>query len=180
MKTDIRKEIEVGQGTTATIKDAVLTIKGPKGEVSRDFTYPTVDIVVEEGKVVLKADKATKREKTILSSFAAHVKNMIKGVNELHTYKLKICSGHFPMNVSISGNDVIIKNFFGENVPRKTNLPVGADVKVAGDEITITSPDKELAGRAAAKIENLCRITNRDIRIFQDGCYITHKAGKDI
>ena len=54
----------------------------------------------------------------------------------------------------------------------------GVEVKIAGTEIVVSAADIELAGITASKIENLCRITNRDRRIFQDGCYITQKAGK--
>ena len=84
------------------------------------------------------------------------------------------------MNVSISGQELIIKNFLGESVPRKVTILPGADVKVNGTEIIVSGSDKEVAGQTAARIENLCRITNRDRRIFQDGCYIIEKAGKSI
>ena len=84
------------------------------------------------------------------------------------------------MNVAVSGEEIVIKNFLGESVPRKVGLVKWTEVKVDGNEITISSVDKEKAGLMAAKIENLCRVSNRDIRIFQDGCYITHKAGKDL
>lgn len=126
------------------------------------------------------AAKATKREKTIVGAFWSHARNLVKGVQELHIYNLKICSGHFPMNVSVSGQEFVIKNFLGETVPRKVTLPKGAEVKITGTDILVSSPDREVAGLAAAKIENLCRITNRDLRIFQDGCYITHKVGKAV
>ena len=53
-------------------------------------------------------------------------------------------------------------------------------VKVEGSEIIIESTNKELAGQAAADIEQLTRITNKDRRIFQDGIYITEKDGKKI
>ena len=104
------------------------------------------------------------------------MKNMVKGVVEPFQYKVKICSGHFPMNVSMSGQELIVKNFLGEAVPRRIMMPEGTKVKVNGTEIDISSANKELAGQAASRIENLCRITNRDRRIFQDGLYITEKA----
>jgi large subunit ribosomal protein L6 len=180
MKTDFKNEIELPEGVTAQLEGSLMKIKGQKGEVERNFLQPKVQLTLEGNKITLFVSKCTKTEKKITNSYAAHMKNMISGVQEPHVYKLKICSGHFPMNVSVSGNEVIIKNFFGESVPRKTKFSNGADVKVNGDEIVISSPDKEIAGQIAAKIETLCRVTNKDIRIFQDGCYIIHKSGKDL
>lgn len=180
MKADLRKEVPLPAGVRATLEGKTLSLKGPKGESKKDFSHPKVTLKLEQDKLVLVASKATKREKTIIGSFWSHLKNMVQGVQEPHVYNLKICSGHFPMNVSVSGNEFTIKNFLGETVPRKVILPKGVGVKITGTEITVTSPDKEAAGLAAAKIENLCRITNRDIRIFQDGCYITHKLGRAV
>ena len=180
MKLDLKKEIELPEGILVEKNVDTLTLKGPKGEVVRNFLHPKVKIIVEGNKILLSVNKATKREKTVLGSFTAHIKNMIVGAQELHTYKLKICSGHFPMNVNVSGKEFIIKNFLGESVPRKVSLLEGATVKIEGTEITITSTNKEIAGQMAARIESLCRITNRDKRIFQDGCYIIHKSGKDL
>lgn len=180
MKADIIRELELGNGVSAVLKEDTLTVKGPKGEVSREFRSSSVKIAIIPGKVVLEVKKGTKREKTIIGTFEAHIANMIKGVQEQHAYLLKICSGHFPMNVSVAGKEFVVKNFLGEVVPRKVGIVPGVDVKVTGNDITVSSPNKELAGLMASRIENLCRITNRDRRIFQDGCYITQKAGKAV
>ena len=180
MKEDITKEIELPEGVTAQLEESVLKIKGPKGEVSRNFVHSKIVVSVEGNKIVMKVSKGTKREKSAICSLATHAKNMVTGVQEPHIYKLKICSGHFPMNVAVSGDEFIIKNFLGESVPRKASLLPGVEVKIDGTEIIITSSDKESAGQMASRIEKLCVITNRDRRIFQDGCYITHKAGTDI
>lgn len=180
MKEDIKREVVLKEGVTATVSNNSLTVKGAKGEVTRNFAYPKVTIKVDAGKVTLSTVKGTKREKKIIATFESHIKNLVQGVQEPHTYKLKICSGHFPMNVAVSGKELVVKNFLGEAVPRKVSLPEGADVKVNGDEIVVSSVDKEIAGQAAARIEKLCRITDRDLRIFQDGIYIIEKAGKTI
>ena len=180
MREDLKREIVLEEGVQAELQDALLKIKGPKGEVSRKFSHPKITILLENNQIVLSSAMASKREKTIIGSFEAHIKNMVQGVLEPHVYKLKICSGHFPMNVSVSGKEFAIKNFLGESVPRRLLLKEGVEVKVNGTEIVVTSPDRELAGQTAASIESLCRITNRDRRIFQDGCYIVSKAGKKI
>lgn len=180
MKTDLRKEIELKDGVSARTQKELLSVKGASGEIQKIFSNPKVKLSIEGNKIVVFAAKATKREKKIIGSFTAHLKNMVRGVQEPFVYKLKICSGHFPMNVTVAAGEVVIKNFLGESVPRKVSLLPGTEVKVSGNEITVTSIQKELAGQMAARIETLGRITNRDIRVFQDGCFITHKAGKGV
>ncbi len=179
MKIDLAREVELGAGVSAKYEKGVLTVKGPKGEVARELVHPKIKITIEAGKIVLKSPKATKKEKTMLGSFKAHLINTVRGVTEGHSYTLKICSGHFPMTVTVTGKDFVIKNFLGETVPRKVAIVKGVDVKITGNDIVITSADIEAAGLMASQIEGMCRITNRDRRIFQDGCYITKKSGKD-
>ena len=116
----------------------------------------------------------------MIGTIKAHVKNMIKGVTEGHRYILKICSGHFPMSVSVSNNEIQIKNFLGEKIPRIVKLRDDVKVKVEGDKIIIESLNKESAGQTAADIETICKIRDKDIRIFQDGIWIIEKDGKGI
>ncbi|MEK6905566.1 MAG: 50S ribosomal protein L6, partial [Nanoarchaeota archaeon] len=84
MKEDLKREIELKPGVTAHLVDNLLTIKGPKGEVNRNFLHPKIAVSLEGNKVVLFASKATKREKTIMGSFESHIANMVKGVQELY------------------------------------------------------------------------------------------------
>jgi large subunit ribosomal protein L6 len=176
MKEDITREVEVPAGVSATIVETTLLVKGKAGEVKREIGFPSVKVAVDGQKIVIQALKATKREKRMIGTFEAHIKNMIQGAQEKFVYGLKICSGHFPMNVSLSGNTIIVKNFLGEKHPRKVNFSSEVAVKINGFEIEVSGSSKELAGQTAGKIEKLCNITNRDRRIFQDGIYITKKA----
>lgn len=180
MKQDLIKEVPIAPGVTVRWEEDTLKVTGPKGKTDRVFVYPKVKVKIENNNIIITSKGATKREKKIVGSFFSHIKNMVKGVVEPHVYKLKICSGHFPMNVLVSGREFTVKNFLGETIPRKVVLPEGAEVKISGMEIMVSSSNKEVAGLAAAKIEKVCRITNRDLRIFQDGCYIVEKAGRGI
>ena len=176
----LQEEVESVEGVTLTMSDQyTVIVKGPKGEVKRLFKIKTVSMKIQDNKLVIEADKPTKREKKLANTIKAHVKNMILGVVEGHHYTLKICSGHFPMNVSISGNVISVKNFLGEKVPRKITIREGVTVKLDGDKITVEGIDKELTGQTAADLEQLTRVTNRDIRIFQDGIYIISKSNSN-
>ncbi len=176
----MQEELELPEGVSVTFKGTNVTVRGPKGEVTRILFSKQVEMKVESNKVLFTARKATKREKRMIGTFRGHLRNMLKGVTESHVYRLKICSGHFPMNVSIKGNEFIVKNFMGEKVPRVLRLREGADVKIDGTEVRIESHNKELAGQTAASIEQLCRRPGFDSRIFQDGIFIVEKDSKAI
>lgn len=179
MKISLEQEIEIPSGITATMTKNSVTIKG-KTELTRTINDPLVKIKVDSTKIMLTCEKGTKRQKRMMNSFAAHIRNMIEGVQRPYQYRMKICSGHFPMNVSTSGNQFIIKNFLGEKCPRTLTMKQGATVKIDGDQILIESPDKDLAGAMASDIELLTAKANKDLRVFQDGIYIIEKAGKKV
>lgn len=176
----INEELELLPEVTARVEKGIVTMTGPKGENQKNFFNPLIQITVKENKLILTSKRFTKREKKLLGTFRAHLKNLMKGATEGHTYKLKICSSHFPMTVSLNNNELIVKNFFGGKHPRKLKIKDGAEVKINGSDIIINSCNKETAGQVAADIESLTRITNKDRRIFQDGIYIVEKDGKGI
>lgn len=179
-KKEIKAEIEIPEGIMVEIDGALVKVKGKAGEVVKKLFNPNIKMVKEDKMVVLKALKSTKREQKLVNSFRAHIKNMLKGANETYEYKLKICSGHFPMNVSVKDSEFIVKNFFGEKIPRVLKIKEGATVKVEGDIVIVESTNKELAGQVAADIEQLVRRTKYDTRIFQDGVWLYSKGGKEI
>ena len=180
MRTDIHDTVPAPSGVTITVTlGNTVTVKGPKGEVKRSFFDPKINLTSAQGGVDLRAPAGTRNEKKRLYSYSAHIKNMIHGVQQPHEYKLKVCSGHFPINVTATAAQLSVKNFLGEKTPRTTKIAPGVTVKVEGDKITISSPDLELAGQTASSFERVCRITNRDRRIFQDGIYIIKKAGEE-
>jgi len=179
-KKDLNEVIEVPEGVSAQKDGTKIAIKGPKGECAREFNNPGVDVSVEGNQIKLVSKKASKVEKAVINAYKVHINNAIKGTQEPYVYKLKVCSGHFPMNVAVQGEELVIKNFYGEKVPRRVKLKKGADVKVQGAEIVVVAADKELAGQVSADIEQATRRPGFDRRIFQDGIYIVEKAGKEI
>jgi len=180
MPKEIKAEIEVPEGISVEIDRGFIKVKGKAGEVSKKLSNPNVEVEVKDNKVVLKGLRSTKREQKLVSTFKAHIINMIKGAGEAYIYKLKVCSGHFPMNVSVKGSEFTVKNFFGEKIPRTLKIKEGAKVKVEGDIVVVESPNKEIASQVAADIELSTRRTKYDSRIFQDGIWIFEKAGKEI
>ncbi|MBN2052190.1 50S ribosomal protein L6 [Candidatus Woesearchaeota archaeon] len=180
MKQDIHEELEISEGITAHVEYGIFSIKGAKGEVKKSLHNPKVKVSVNNQLIVFEAKKGTQREKRLIKAYIAHLKSMMRGVSQLHYYKLKICSGHFPMNVSVKGSIFEIKNFVGETVPRTLQLKEGVKVSVDGHFVIVESADKEKAGMTAAAIEKMTKRAAFDKRIFQDGIFIIEKDGKPI
>jgi len=180
MKKQLEQKIEIPDGVEVKINRNLVVVKGSEGEIKREFKFGKIKVEVRNKEIIISHEKATKKEKKMMNTITAHLKNMIKGVGEKFEYKLKVCFSHFPITVDIKEKEVIIKNFLGEKIPREMNIPEGAEIKIKGQDITITALDKEVAGQAAANFEKATKITGRDRRVFQDGIFITSKGGKEI
>jgi len=180
MKKEIFQTIEIPKGIEANLEGSLLTIKGPEGELKRNFNIDKLIFEKKDNQIIIGSKKATKTEKKIINTNTSHIKNMIQGVQKKFEYKLKICFSHFPINVEIQGENVTIKNFLGEKISRKMKIPKGVEVKIDKQNINVFSCDKELAGQAAANFETATKIRNKDRRVFQDGIFIINKSGKEI
>ncbi|MFH0832049.1 MAG: 50S ribosomal protein L6 [archaeon] len=182
MKQNISKVIEIPAGIEVIAEPGELTVKGAKGEIKKKLTLRGIKMEKQGNTIVLSAEKSTKRERTIIGTTAAHIRNMISGVENVFEYKLQVCSVHFPITVTIDSNKHIatIKNFLGEVKDRKAKLIADVEVKVEGDIITVTSSDKEKAGQTSLNLEKATRVRARDKRVFQDGIFMIEKAGRKI
>jgi len=180
MRLDITQEIKIPEGIEISKEAHLIKVKGPKREISKKLAGPKVEITADKNSVKIISKKASRREKKLIYTFKAHINNMIKGVTEPFVYKLKICPGHFPMNVSIDKDIFTVKNFLGEKTPRKLRINAAVKVKIDGKDVYVEGINKELTAQTAASIETLTKIKGRDKRIFQDGIYIVSKAGKEI
>jgi len=171
----IEEKIEIPEGIEVKLDKSILHIKSDKGEVSRDFFSPIMNIIKKDNFLILSSQITSKKGLRVLNTNVSHIKNILLGVKENFTYKVKICSGHFPMTVKKEGNIITISNFLGEKIPRKSKILDNVEVEINGDTITVQSPDIEKAGQTATNLEHATKIKKRDKRIFQDGCYIIKK-----
>jgi len=180
MKKEIFQEIEIPSGVDVSVHGNTITVKGEGKESKKRLNISKIDLKVDGNKVLIGSKTASKKEKRLINTYAAHIRNMINGVSEGFEYKLKIAFSHFPMTVEVNGNEAVIKNFLGEKIPRKLKILKGTNVQINKDVITIHSHDKELAGQTAANFEIATKVGKRDRRVFQDGVFITKKPGREI
>ena len=169
------KVVEVPEGVQVEVEGKVVKVKGPLGELVRDFSHAPVDIRLDGNKVVVEAYWPKKRERAMIGTVAAHIRNMITGVTKGFTYKLKIVFTHFPIQVSVEGDKVVIRNFLGERAPRIAKIMPGVKVEVEKEDVLVKGIDIEAVGQTAANIEMATKIKGKDIRVFLDGIYIYEK-----
>jgi len=170
----IREEIPIPEDVNVTI-DGEVKVKGPKGELSRKFNHSEISMAVEDDKVVLEVKFPKKKDKAMIGTVKAHINNMIRGVTEGFTYRMKIVYAHFPMSVKVAGDKVLIENFLGERHPRTARIVGDTEVQVRGDEVEVTGINKEHVGQTMANLEQATKIKGRDPRVFQDGIYLVSK-----
>ena len=176
----LTEKIEIPSGIEVSLDNFILKVKGPKGEIIKDIKTSKVKFKKENNKINFTVNGVSRKHKSLLNTYLAHFRNMTNGVTNPYVYKLKVCSGHFPMNVTVDKTKIIIKNFLGEKVPRIAQIIEGVNVKLNGDIILVESLDIEKAGQVSANIEIATKIPNKDRRVFQDGCFIIEKDGKPI
>lgn len=168
--------VEITEDTDVTIEGKVVTVSGPRGTVKREFSKTQVNIEKLDKRIRVWVQWPRKREIAMLRMICSHLRNMMKGVKEMFTYKLKMVHVYFPMSVKVEGDKVIISNFCGEKEPRVAKVVGNANVEIQGDDIIITGTDVEEVGQSAANIEEATKVKSKDPRVFLDGIYIYEKG----
>ena len=174
----IESTIAIPGGVTVSMNGNTVKVKGPRGELSRNFAYPRVMIAIGEGEVTVSCEYPRTKDKAMVGTFAAHIRNMIRGVTVGYTYTLKIVFSHFPMKVTVKDNRVEINNYMGGHDPRYADIVSGCTVKISGSDVTVEGNSIEGCGQTAANIERATSRLGFDKRIFQDGIYIVQKSHK--
>jgi len=171
------KEVLVPEGVKITADKNHAIVSGPKGELKKEFKhFFDIKVEVKKEKLTVSSKSERRKIKAMVGTIANHIKNMIKGVTEGFTYKMKIIYSHFPMNVKIESDRCLINNFLGEKVPRVSKIVGDTKIEIRGQEVTLTGINVEDVGQTAANLEKACRTTKFDKRVFSDGIFITKKG----
>lgn len=175
MKHEISDQIEIPSGVACVLDGRIIKCKKDSAELSRIITDMAISVKIENNKIHFNSQKGNRNQHKIIQSYIKHMANIFSGLSKKFVYKLQAANVHFPMTLKIVGDRLEINNFLGEKVPRKARILPGVLVEIKGQEITVSSHDKEAAGHTVTNIEKATKIRNRDRRIFQDGIYLVSK-----
>jgi len=161
-----------------TVGEGTLSVRGPLGTVERPFPSAVLELTSAKGSVRLRLRIASdrKRSQSLLKTWIAHVRNLALGLTVGVEARMKVVAAHFPMKVSVRGEELVIENFLGEKYPRTTRLRPGTKAVVDGEFVILSGLDVEQVGQSAANIERVTHIRDYDPRVFQDGIYLIERA----
>jgi large subunit ribosomal protein L6 len=168
--------IQVPDDVQLMLDGRKVTVNGPKGTLTRDFSHEPVSLGMDGKTVKVWAEWPRKKESALVGTIHSHIQNMITGVRRGYTYKLKIVFSHFPISTKVKEKTFLIENFTGERSPRKAKIIGGVQVKVQGDDIIVQGINLEEVSQTAANIEQATKVKRKDPRIFLDGLYVFEQA----
>ncbi len=166
--------INIPSGTEVIFKDYVLTVKGPKGELSREIR-PGFDIKVENGTATVIPLKHDLQARALWGTYGSHLKNMVKGVTEQFTKKLLLEGIGFKADVA---GDKINLNL-GFSHPIQVSIPKGVTVTSEKGQVLFTGCDKEAVNQLASQVRSLKKPEPYKGKGFRyEGEIIKRKQGK--
>jgi large subunit ribosomal protein L6 len=169
---EVSKTVQVPDEVNLTLHDKMITVKGAKGLLTRDFSFAPIAIESEGKNVRIWAKWPRKKEAALVGTIYSHINNMITGVTKGYQYKLKIVFSHFPISVKLQDKTILIENFTGERRPRRIKLIGSVKVKIEPEDIIVEGINIEQVSQTAANIEQATRVRNKDPRVFLDGIYV--------
>ena len=150
--------ISIPAGVTISQKDNVVTVKGPKGELSQ-YVDPSIKMNVDDAHITFEIDENSpvnyKQKQAFHGLYRSLVNNMVVGVSQGYKKTLELVGVGY--RVSNQGN--LVEFSLGYTHPIFIQLPAEVKVETKSERnqnpiITLESADKQLLGLICAKIRS--------------------------
>jgi len=149
-----RMPIVVPNGVTADIEGNKITVKGPKGTLTREID-PCITMKLENGEIVLTRANDENDCKAKHGLYRALIANMVKGVSEGYTKSLTINGVGYKLQKT--GNKIVMNLGLSHSVSFEEVEGITLEVN-GNNEILVKGVDNELVGQIAAKIRNIRKV----------------------
>jgi large subunit ribosomal protein L6 len=142
------KPVVIPAGVTITQNGTTVTVKGPKGELTREFS-PNITLNIEEGVVTLTRPDDSKENKTMHGTMRANLNNMVVGVSEGFAKALELIGVGY--RAQLQGKKLVLN--VGYSHPIEFETPEGIEIEVPSNtSIIVKGSNKEVVGELAANI----------------------------
>ncbi|KOP31603.1 50S ribosomal protein L6 [Exiguobacterium acetylicum] len=145
-----KKPVVIPAGVTVTVENNTVTVKGPKGELTREFS-PAMAINVEGNELTVTRPNDEKASRTIHGTTRALIANMVEGVNNGFAKTLDIQGVGY--RAQKQGNKIVLN--LGYSHPIEYTPEQGIEVEVpTNTQIIVRGISKERVGHVAALIRS--------------------------
>lgn len=142
------KEIDLPEGVEISQQGNIVTVKGPKGTLSREIS-PLIKMSVEGNVVKFDRDEDSNQVKMVHGTTRANVNNMVEGVVNGFSKTLKLVGVGY--RAQFKGNKLILT--IGYSQPVEMDKPEDVDIKVPDNTtIELSSINKQHLGDFAALV----------------------------
>ncbi|MBZ4658676.1 MAG: ribosomal protein [Desulfacinum sp.] len=170
-----KNPVPIPKGVDVKLDGATITVKGPKGTLSRQLPKE-IDVAVEEGRIVVRRKDDARQSRALHGLVRALVSNMVVGVSQGFTRVLEIHGVGYRADV----NNNVLNLTLGYSHPINYTLPQGIQATVEKQNvIRLEGIDRELLGQTAANIRGLRPVEpykGKGIRYADE--QVRRKAGK--
>ncbi len=142
-----KRAIAIPAGTDVVVASSEITVKGKGGTLKR-MVHPAITISVANGEVVVTPKEKSRLGRALWGTYAAHVRNMIGGVNTPFVKKLQVEGIGY--KAELAGRQ--LKLAVGFSHPVILPIPEGITAAVEKNIITVSGADKEQVGEFAASV----------------------------
>lgn len=143
-----KKILEIPQGVTLTNNSNVITVKGPKGELTREF-HPEMTIKIEDNVLTVERPSDNKEHRSLHGTTRALLGNMVEGVTKGYERGLELIGVGYRANKT--GNKLVLS--VGYSHPVEIQPEEGIEIEVPSNtKIIVRGIDKERVGAVASNI----------------------------
>jgi len=143
-----RLPVKVPAGVEVTIDGNAVRVKGPKGELQREF-HPDIKIEVADGSIHVMRPSDEKEHRALHGLTRALIANMVRGVTQGYEKRLEISGVGY--RAARQGNKLVLT--IGFSHPVEIEMPSGIEIDVpAPTKMAVRGIDKEVVGQVAARI----------------------------
>jgi len=170
-----KKPLEIPAGVTVTMYGNTVTVKGPKGELTRTF-HPDMEIKVEENVLTVNRPTDNKEHRALHGTTRSLLGNMVEGVSKGYERGLELIGVGY--RASKSGKKLVLN--VGYSHPVEIEPEEGIEIDVPSQtKVVVKGTNKERVGAVAANIRAVRPpepYKGKGIRY--EGEYVRRKEGK--
>lgn len=147
--------IMIPAGVTVQVKENVVTVKGPKGELSQEIN-PDIKVAVEDGKVEVTRPDDAREHRAMHGLYRALIANMVTGVSTGYKKEMELVGVGY--RAASTGQVLELSLGFSHAIYIKLPKEIKVEAKSERNKnplIILESADKQLLGQVCAKIRSL-------------------------